>query len=486
MLFNSYEFIFAFLPATVLVYFLLMGRGLPRYAHGFLLLASLFFYGWWNPYYLPLIVGSVVFNFVVANGFDSASWGRRIGRGRLLAFGVVANLLLLGFFKYADFFIETFNWLFAAEVATLGLGLPLAISFFTFQQIAFLVDCWSGRAREHDPLEYSVFITFFPQLIAGPIVHHSELLPQLSSEKSHRFSSRNLTTGLFVFTIGLFKKVIIADTLSVWVGAGFDQAESLNFFAAWAASHAYTLQLYFDFSGYTDMAIGAALLFNIKLPLNFNSPYKSLDVQDFWRRWHITLGRFLRTHIYIPLGGNRVVETRIYFNLFATFLIGGLWHGAGWNFVLWGALHGAALGVHRWWSGRGYALPNPLAWLLTFEFYNFTLVFFRALSMDDAFKVLRGMAGLSGVMLPGEWASALGGLASSEIEFGAVFAPIAGSNETTNIILLTLLVARFAPNSMQLGEWFRPTFLWWAATFIVFYWTVSGLTRVSEFLYFNF
>lgn len=279
----------------------------------------------------------------------------------------------------------------------LHLALPLAISFFTFQQIAYLVDSYRGETKEYDFLNYSLFVTFFPQLIAGPIVHHKEMMPQFANVRNKVKNYRNIALGLFIFSIGLFKKVVIADTFAVWATAGFDKAITLNFFEAWATSLSYTFQLYFDFSGYTDMAIGAALLFNIRLPINFNSPYKATDIQDFWRRWHITLSRFLKDYIYIPLGGNRISSFRTYSNLMATFILGGLWHGAGWTFVFWGFLHGLALVIHRVWQSLGFRLYPWLAWFITFNFINIAWVFFRAKEWDDAMKVLKGMAGFGGV-----------------------------------------------------------------------------------------
>ena len=268
----------------------------------------------------------------------------------LLIFGIIANVALLGYFKYADFFIENVNSLFGTNIDLLNLALPLAISFFTFQQIAYLVDSYRKETKEYSFLNYALFVTFFPQLIAGPIVHHKEMMPQFENKWNLVKKYKNIALGLFIFSIGLFKKVVIADTFAIWATNGFDNATTLNLFEAWATSLSYTFQLYFDFSGYTDMAIGIALLFNIKLPINFNSPYKALNIQDFWRRWHITLGRFLRDYIYIPLGGNRTGKFRNYLNLLITFLIAGIWHGASWMFVFWGFLHGVAMVVHRAWK----------------------------------------------------------------------------------------------------------------------------------------
>ncbi|WP_418904611.1 MBOAT family O-acyltransferase [Helicobacter cetorum] len=244
-------------------------------------------------------------------------------------------------------------------------------------------------------MDYVLFVSFFPQLIAGPIVHHKEMMPQFIKKSNQFLNYRNIAIGLFIFSIGLFKKVVIADNISHFADFGFDKATSLSFIQAWMTSLSYTFQLYFDFSGYCDMAIGIALLFNIKLPINFNSPYKALNIQDFWRRWHITLSRFLKEYLYIPLGGNRVKEIFIYRNLIVVFLIGGFWHGAGWTFIIWGLLHGFALSVHRIYSSVAkrfqFTMPKILAWFITFNFINMAWVFFRAKDLGSALKVLRGM-----------------------------------------------------------------------------------------------
>ena len=391
MLFNSYEFIFLFLPLSFFIYFFLLEKRLVIGAKGFLVFTSLFFYSWWNIAYLPIILSSMLFNYVIGNSLNENFKKVQINKKTLLGLGVVANLSLLGYFKYTDFLLENFNLAFDVSVPLLHLALPLAISFFTFQQIAYLVDSYRGETAEYDFLNYALFVTFFPQLIAGPIVHHAEMMPQFASRWNLVKNYKNIAMGLFIFSIGLFKKVVIADTFAVYATVGFDTATTLSLFQAWATSLSYTFQLYFDFSGYTDMAIGAALLFNIKLPINFNSPYKALDIQDFWRRWHITLSRFLRDYIYIPLGGNRKGTFRTYNNLLATFILGGIWHGAGWTFVFWGFLHGMALVVHRLWKQLGFNMPKVLAWFITFNFINVAWVFFRAKEWEDALKVLSGM-----------------------------------------------------------------------------------------------
>jgi D-alanyl-lipoteichoic acid acyltransferase DltB (MBOAT superfamily) len=327
----------------------------------------------------------MLFNYVIGNALTKHRYEDRakkistqISKKSILVIGITANLGLLGYFKYSDFLIENINSTLSADVPLLDLALPLAISFFTFQQIAYLVDSYRRETTEYDFLNYAVFVSFFPQLIAGPIVHHKEMMPQFANIRTKVINYKNISLGLFIFSIGLFKKVVIADSFSVWANAGFDTASTLNLFEAWATSLSYTFQLYFDFSGYTDMAIGTALLFNIKLPINFHSPYKSTNIQDFWRRWHITLSRFLRDYVYIPLGGNRNGNFHTYNNLMATFILGGIWHGAGWTFVFWGFLHGMALVIFRLWNQLGLKLWTWLAWAITFNFINITWVFFRA------------------------------------------------------------------------------------------------------------
>lgn len=418
MLFNSYTFIFAFLPITFFIYFYLNSKKLTTASVAFLVFASLFFYSWWNILYLPLILASMLFNFVMGNYLSKPL--KAFNKKAFLWFGIGSNVGLLGYFKYTDFLLDNFNGFFGSSIPLPHIVLPLGISFFTFTQIAYLVDCYKGKVKEYDFIRYALFVTYFPHLLAGPILHHAEMMPQFANIRNKTKNYRNIAMGLFLFSIGLFKKVVIADTFAIWANAGFDTATTLSFFEAWATSLSYTFQLYFDFSGYTDMAIGASLLFNIKLPINFNSPYKACDIQDFWRRWHMTLSRFLRDYIYIPLGGNRQGEFRTYDNLFTTFLLGGLWHGAGWTFIFWGTLHGFALMIHKAWKTLGFTMNKYLAWFITFNFVNITWIFFRAKQWDDALKVLTGMFELKGIILPNKFSNTLAFLTQYGIEFGKV------------------------------------------------------------------
>ena len=412
----------------------------------------------------------MLFNYVIGNSLNTKKEENKksFSKKSILIFGIVANLSLLGYFKYADFFIENFNIVAQTNINLFNLLLPLAISFFTFQQIAYLVDSYRQETKEYDFLNYALFVTFFPQLIAGPIVHHSEMMPQFANKWNAVKKYRNIALGLFIFSIGLFKKVVIADTFAVWASAGFDTATTLNLFEAWATSLSYTFQLYFDFSGYTDMAIGIALLFNIKLPINFNSPYKARNIQDFWRRWHITLSRFLRDYVYIPLGGNKISSFRTYSNLLATFVIGGLWHGAGWTFIFWGFLHGMALVIHRAWSNLGFKMWTWLAWLITFNFVNVAWVFFRAKEWDDAVRVLGAMFSLDNVVI------------ALSLE------NISGDLFTILWIIAGFILVLFFKNTVEKAKELKINYKTLFFTLFCLLAALLSVNKVSEFLYFNF
>jgi len=485
VLFNSYEFIFFFLPFTFFIYFYLNKKHLIEAGKAFLVLSSLFFYAWWNITYLPLILVSMVVNYTIGRELEVHDIKRRTYSAKvLLGIGVVFNLGLLAYFKYTDFFIINLNRVFHADVPLWNLALPLAISFYTFQQIAYLVDSYRKETKEYDFLNYAVFVTFFPQLIAGPIVHHSEMMPQFSKLKNKVKDYYNIALGLFIFSLGLFKKVVIADTFAIWATQGFDVADKLNMLEAWVTSLSYTFQLYFDFSGYTDMAIGIALLFNIKIPMNFFSPYKATSIQDFWRRWHITLSRFLRDYLYIPLGGNRRGEVRTYTNLFTTFLLGGIWHGAGWTFVLWGALHGFALVIHRVWCKFGFKMNIILAWFITFNFINISWVFFRALNFESAMKVLNGMF-FGDIILPSSLSGYLESVKTLGFSVGNWSKLYAGESYLGLWIIAAFIIILVFPNSMQLKNRFKANIFFMSLT-IFFFLSIFMLYRKSEFIYFNF
>ncbi|MFT5813103.1 MAG: alginate O-acetyltransferase complex protein AlgI, partial [Psychroserpens sp.] len=404
MLFNSYEFIFAFIPLMLMLYILSNHYASKTVSLLVLVLGSLFFYGWWNPTFVLLISCSILFNFYL---------GRYLANSKsklILIFGITSNLLLIGYFKYFNFFGESLSAVFNSSFNASQIILPLAISFFTFQQIAFLVDCYKNKGREDSLLRYSLFITFFPQLIAGPIVHHKEMLPQFEGDLKKNINTLNILIGLSIFSIGLFKKTVIADGIAPYANAVFYKAGiggDIGFFEAWSGALAYTFQLYFDFSGYSDMALGIARMFGIILPLNFYSPYKASNISEFWRRWHMTLSRFLRDYLYIALGGNRQGPNRRQINLIITMLLGGLWHGAGWNFVIWGGLHGLYLVIFHVYSSvteKVFAsrikMPSMIAWTLTFLAVVLSWVFFRATTPGSALTIINGMVGINGVTVP--------------------------------------------------------------------------------------
>ncbi|PPK60182.1 D-alanyl-lipoteichoic acid acyltransferase DltB (MBOAT superfamily) [Malaciobacter marinus] len=485
MLFNSYGFIFAFLPLVFFIYFYLNSKRLIVGAKGFLVFASLFFYSWWNVVYLPIILSSMLFNYIIGNSLSKKEYKNSFNKKSILIFGIVVNLSLLGYFKYADFFIENINLIYGTNIEPLNLLLPLAISFFTFQQIAYLVDSYRKETKEYDFLNYALFVTFFPQLIAGPIVHHKEMMPQFASKWNLVKRYKNIALGLFIFAMGLFKKVVIADTFALWANNGFDKAETLNLLEAWATSLSYTFQLYFDFSGYTDMAIGIALLFNIKLPINFNSPYKALDIQDFWRRWHITLSRFLRDYVYIPLGGNRLGDFRTYINLLATFIIGGLWHGAGWTFIFWGFLHGMALVINRVWQSLGFRFPKVIAWFITFNFVNIAWIFFRAKEWDDAIKVFEGMLGMNKIVISDKYQEKLHFLSDYGLEFANWLHNIDGNKSFSWITISFIIILSFK-NTNQIQDSFSTNIYYLFIFIFIILISLGALNEFSEFLYFNF
>ena len=486
MLFNSYIYIFLFLPLVFIIYFYHIHKRLCEGSKAFLIVASLFFYSYWNICYLPLMLFSILFNFTLAKNISALNEEKTISKKSLLFFGISVNLGLLAYYKYTDFFLDNLNTIFGTQIELLHLALPLAISFYTFQQIAYLVDSYRNETKEYDFINYTLFVTFFPQLIAGPIVHHKEMMPQFYTKWNMALNYKNIVLGLFLFSIGLFKKVVIADSFAIWATNGFDIAQKLYFVEAWITSLSYTFQLYFDFSGYTDMAIGAALLFNIKLPINFNSPYKAVSIRDFWRRWHITLSNFLKEYVYIPLGGNRKGHIRTYLNLFITFYLAGVWHGASWMFIIWGVMHGIAIIIQHIWEKFQIKIPTLLAWFMTFMFINFSWIFFRAHNLDDAFKVLKGMLGFNGILLPNAIFTQLKFLGLKSFETGGFLVAIEGSKETLLFLFGAFIILFLFKNSNELQKRFRPN-IYYGAFYLAI--TLPALLKLgghSEFLYFRF
>lgn len=514
MLFNSYVFVLVFLPVTLLVFFFVGRHGNRRLAILWLIIASIFFYGWWNPVYLLLILSSVIFNY--GAGIVLGSLKSRV----VLGLSICSNLGLLGFFKYKNFFFESVNTVFGSEFHLYAIVLPLAISFFTFQQIAFLVDAYRSEAKQYNLLNYGLFVMFFPQLIAGPIVHHSEMMPQFENRKTFQFDHVMFSQGVTIFVLGLFKKVILADGVAAYATPVFSAAESgfsLTFFEAWGGALAYTFQLYFDFSGYSDMAVGIALMFGIRLPINFFSPYNAVNIIDFWSRWHITLSRFLKSYLYIPLGGNRRGQKRRYVNLMTTMLLGGLWHGAGWTFVAWGALHGFYLVInHGWhavrrsigWNGASNSWWSAaLAQFVTFLAVVSAWVFFRAESFSGAWAIIRGMLGLNGAVLDARIGPYLP-ILQNVIDFQGRHA---GSFELYGILWIVGLacISWTLPNTFQLVGYtgpadqfspmrgamqaapvmrlaWRPSVAWALFVSALGLYTLFSMSNLSEFLYFQF
>lgn len=488
MLFNSYGFLLVFLPITLCVYFILNKYTGFKNGKFFLLIASFMFYGYWKPVYVFLLLFTILFNFIIGRQLSVNK--TTMSRKGLLTLGITVDVLLLAYFKYTNFFIDNTNSLLHTGFRVQEIILPLGISFITFQTIAFLVDCYRAQTSETNLVNYSLFVSFFPQLIAGPIVHHAEMLPQFKQHDNRFVNYEHILRGSLLVMLGIVKKVIIADTFAVWANKGFDIAETLTFAEAWITSLSYTFQLYYDFSGYCDMAVGLGLMFNIKIPVNFNSPYKATSIADFWRRWHITLSRFLRDYIYIPLGGNKVKFSRELYNLLIVFLIGGLWHGAAWTFVFWGLLHGLAIITERVFKKTGVRLPKILSWVWTFGFVNAAWVFFRATSWHDALKVLKGMVGLNGIVLP-EYLKRLSFLTQSKlISFGEWNTALLEKPYYSNRILLYLgvffILAVFFKNSQQmlLNSKLRLANVAWI--FATFLFALVLLGDNPQFLYFNF
>lgn len=395
MLFNSYPFICLFLPITLWGFWLL-SRNNPSLVPLWLAAASLFFYGWWNPTYLVLLISSISANYFAGYTID-----RQVGKIKQVLIGICvgANLALLGYYKYTNFFISNLDHLIGNNWTINPIILPLGISFFTFTQIAFLVDVYQGKVKEYNFVNYLLFVTYFPHLIAGPVLHHQDMMPQFKPSNI-KYHPPQVATGLIILAIGLIKKVLLADGIVNYVSVIFEAVREhiqITFAEAWLGALAYTLQLYFDFSGYSDMAIGISLLFGIKLPINFNSPYKATNIIEFWRRWHITLSNFLRDYLYIPLGGNRKGKFRRYLNLFVTMILGGLWHGAGWTFIIWGGLHGLYLIINYGWRGLreswGHSLMEVsltgriLSTFITFIAVTIAWVFFRAQTLSSAIEM---------------------------------------------------------------------------------------------------
>ncbi len=400
MLFNSIEFIFVFLPIVFFTYFLLNKNNYFLVSKLFLTASSLFFYAWWDIIYLPILLSSIAINYLIGRKLSSLS-AQNNGNKTLLITGILLNIFLLGYFKYFDFFIQNINFFTEEKIEPLNLTLPLAISFFTFQQIAFIVDSYKDKAKERDFLNYILFVSFFPQLIAGPIVHHNKMMPQFRDKENKFINYNNIAMGLFIFSIGLFKKVVLADTFSIWALEG-SQSATLSFFDAWVTSLSFTLRLYFDFSGYTDMAVGLALIFNIRLPINFNSPYQATSLISFWSSWHITLSQFVNSYVFNPIikSFKNYTFPKGMLAVFLSMFIIGMWHGASWLFVTFSLMHGVGIVINHIWKKKVKIRINKLiGWLITFNYINVSIVFFSVKDWNEAIKILNGMFSFSDILV---------------------------------------------------------------------------------------
>lgn len=514
MVFSTYDFIFIFLPLVVAVFLLVSQTISHRFAIFWLVLCSLVFYGWWNPKYLVILLGSIIANYFVG------IWLQENRNRSLLSAAITANLAVLGWFKYSIFILDNVNALSGSSFFIDKVVLPIGISFFTFQQVAWLVDSHRGQVKDRDPLSYALFVAFFPQLIAGPIVHHSEVIHQYIKRRPRNRILDDLGIGCSIFIIGLAKKVLIADRLAPFSDFMFNTAAAgatIGLAGAWLGVLAYSLQIYFDFSAYSDMTIGIAAMMGFRLPLNFNAPYKATNIREFWRRWHMTLSRFLRDYLYFPLGGNRkgrVLQVR---NLFITMLLGGLWHGASWNFVLWGGLHGLFLAVHQYWCqilkriGKPALMPRWLSIFLTCLVVVLAWVPFRADDLSVTAEIFRQLFGLGGIFAP-VWIT-------DPIIYGVPETIVLGKLQALGLSALSsamslqgLLVATgffiawVMPSTAQLFEhWFypygvesypdrtplfpfrwRPGIAWLVAIGLLYLACVVFMRRQAPFLYFQF
>ncbi len=466
MLFNSYAFIFVFLPIALAGYFSINHFKRITLGKCWLIGASLYFYTYFSYKNLPILLFSLCMNYILGSLLhQDLKW---ISKLNLFRFGLFLNIGLLSFFKFSGFL------------------LPLGLSFFTLQQVAFLIDSYEGLTEKKGFIDYAFFVSFFPTLISGPIVHYQHLIPQIESIDNKRFNLNQFSAGIFIFCLGLTKKVLISEAFAGWAKTGFDEALSLDLLAAWKTSLSYTFQLYYDFSGYTDMAIGIGYMFNVKIPQNFNSPFRSKSIIEFWSRWHMTLSQFINTYLFTPIV-RAMPKINFRNTMFATFIamfIAGIWHGAGWTFVAYGVLHGSALVVNHIWKKRKKKLPPGLAWFLTFNFVNITFIVFRAKTLSEAWKVLKGMLGFSGVIIPKVIIKSVGPLKEWGWKMGSYLQP-------DDYLLMIMLVGAFyalhkLKNSLELEKEFTPNTKVAMACGIAFVFCFFGMNRITEFIYFNF
>lgn len=487
MLFNSYIFILLFLPLSLFLYFGLLRLGKDNLAKVSLIGMSLWFYAYFNISYLFIIVASILFNNFLSGQLSSARWSKNV-RKIMLWFGIAINVGIIFYYKYLDFCIENINVLFQKDYALQNILMPLGISFFTFQQISYLVDAYRGETAGYSFIEYALFVTFFPQLVAGPIVLHQEIIPQFNDPERKKINQERFARGIYLFAIGLFKKVMIADTLAKGADWGFANPEVLTGFETLIVILLFTLQLYFDFSGYCDMASGIASMFQIELPINFNSPYKATSISEFWDRWHMSLSRFLRKYIYFPLGGSRKGKLRTLLNIMIVFLVSGIWHGAAWTYIVWGVLHGIARVLHYLFKNIWEKIPRLIRWGMTFLFVNLAFMIFRAASMAEAMIMLRNLINPGGLELQSGLLSQFDLLEFTYIEDHiGVLGNVIGRFPWLHlglVLAVALFIALIPRNSQE--RKFVSSIPQACFCIILLVWSIMSLSGLSTFLYFNF
>lgn len=475
MIFSTYRFIFLFLPVTFFGYFILNRFRYYSVAKIWLIIASLYFYGQGSPAFFPFFLASITGNYIIGTAMTRMEGSQTIQRKILLGIGLAGNIGLLGYYKYTDFFIENYNLLTGSDYALKHIVLPIGISFFTFQLIAFLVDSYRGETKQYDIINYLLFITFFPQLIVGPIIHHGEIVPQFEDERNLKLNYDNLAKGLFLFSIGCAKKILLADPMTTNAQSFFNSVPSNpDLLLTWFSSIEYTISYYFDLSGYADMAIGLGLMFNIHIPQNFDSPYKARNFQDYWRRWHITLSRFLSTYIFRSVYKKDCKWRNYYIATMVTFLVSGFWHGAGWTFVVWGLVNGFFVCVASWMKRKGWSLPAWLAYPLTAVGVILARVLFVSSSFTDAWNVYKGMLNFASL------GTGLSAVLSSVWNF------VKWHKSSGLILVIGIIICWFLPNSKKMTEKFRPSL--WTALYAggLMLICVMQMNKVVQFLYFQF
>ena len=484
MLFNSYIFILLFLPLVLICYYALGKSGNSRLTTGFLLLASLCFVGYQSIYSLAVLLGSILINFCFLK------WIQKNSSKKGLFLGILFNISMLLVFKYFDFLTENLNLLFGTDIPALGLAMPLGISFYTFAQIACLVDCYKKDGYGAYSLgEYAGYVSFFPKLIQGPIAYHSEIIPEFRNKSAFKIDYDHLCKGIYAFALGFGKKVLVADVLAKTVNIGYNNVGALNTWDVLLVMVCYSLQIYFDFSGYCDMAYGIGYLLNIKLPINFNSPYKAESISDFWDRWHMTLTRFFTRYLYIPLGGSRKGNLRTLSNIMVVFLLSGLWHGANWTFILWGAFHGILKVFERIVDVKSWKIPRLLKQTITFVVVTFAWSIFRADSLAQFAQLCDRLVhgGFGRIYRP--FTEGFMELVEVGILRRIGIVELLGGNQWILLVLFVavlLLACFFMKNTQEKVENLKLTKWKMAVTVILLVWGILSLAEISEFIYSNF